>query len=98
MVAGATGAAAISGLTGPDPFVFNQPGAQLALSIGCLLGRAASQPLGDDGDELDMSFEAMKLALRDFLPRMKPPVNVTLTCYNTHVSLAASTHLCHTHT
>lgn len=80
MVAGAATAAARSGLTGPEPFLLRQPGAQQTLRIGCLLVR---QQLQQGGTSL--AHEAMKLSLRDNLPKIMPAFNTTLTCYETQV-------------
>jgi hypothetical protein len=84
MVAGAPGSAAKSGLVGPKPFVLQQQGAVGTLSLGCLLTQEGKATVAGQGVP-DMAFEAMKLALQDIVPQIKPPMNATLTCFNAKV-------------
>jgi hypothetical protein len=85
MVAGTATAAAKSGLTGRDPFLLTQPGANQTLHIGCLLVRQQLQQGG-----VNLAHEAMKLSLRDNLPKFKPAFNAKLTCYETQVQTILS--------
>jgi hypothetical protein len=72
--------AVLSGLKALTPVLLKQPGAQKMLLVGCLLQQQVPTKGGF------ATFEAMKLAVQDMLPQMKPPVNVNLTCFETQVS------------
>lgn len=83
MVAGAATAAARSGLTGPEPFLLTQPGANQTLHIGCLLVRQQLQQGG-----VNLAHKAMKLSL----PKSKPAFNAKLTCYETQCGHVSAVH------
>lgn len=63
---------------GPEPYVIKQSGAQETILIGCALPFE-----GSDQDSVGKAVHvALKMALQDLVPKMKPPVNVNLTCLN----------------
>lgn len=68
-----------SALSGPQPYVFKQPGARQTIKIGCLLEMPQEGQRPEDAFS-SANFEAMKLALQDKLPPLKLPINVNLTC------------------
>lgn len=71
---------------GPEPYVIKQSGAQETILIGCALPFE-----GSDQDSVGKAVHvALKMALQDLVPKMKPPVNVNLTCLNSRVRASSS--------
>jgi hypothetical protein len=77
-------AMAVSGNLGPEPWVFNMPGATRTMQLGCLLDFRMN------GTQFlpHQIHEALKLAVQDVMPTLNltEPVNIKLTCYDTVVS------------
>jgi hypothetical protein len=68
-------------LRGPEPIIFNTPGAKKTVLIGCAL------PL--EGTDHDVGgravLQGVKMAITDLLPELKLGINVNLTCLNSKV-------------